>query len=231
VGQTWRSLKVRFRYKKNQPYIYNAINKYGKDSFYYEVLTVCHTQETANYWEAYFEEKYDTCNPQKGWNLRKGGGAKGAHSPTSKSKMSVAKKGIPLKEDHKENISKANIGELNGAAKLTEKQAMQIYQEFLNDPTLIIKNVAKQYVVTPACISYILNKKAWKKATAHLPKITIGSAQGIKFNRSGLTELQVKDIKNQYPQKLNIKELASKYQVSYMTVYDIVKGHTWKHIK
>ena len=42
---------------KSCRYLQFAIDKYGKDSFRYELLTVAHTQEIADYWEIYFIEK------------------------------------------------------------------------------------------------------------------------------------------------------------------------------
>src|ERR1700676_2962873 len=74
IGQTRRLLKKRLNnYTKNQPHIYNAIKKYGKNNFYYEVLTVAHTQEITDYWEIYFIEKYNSTNLDIGFNLKTGG--------------------------------------------------------------------------------------------------------------------------------------------------------------
>jgi group I intron endonuclease len=74
VGQTWRTLKARFRaYSKTQPHLFNAIKLYGKDQFFYEVLTVAGTQETADYWEKYFINKYNSTDPEIGYNLKAGG--------------------------------------------------------------------------------------------------------------------------------------------------------------
>lgn len=74
IGQTWRSLKERFRrYDKRQSHLFNAINLYGKDRFYYEVVTVAHTQEIADYWEIYFINKYNSTNTDFGFNLKTGG--------------------------------------------------------------------------------------------------------------------------------------------------------------
>lgn len=52
IGQTSRPLKQ--RWARGEGYkaclrIGYAIQKYGKDNFYYDVLLVCHTQEIANY--------------------------------------------------------------------------------------------------------------------------------------------------------------------------------------
>lgn len=51
----------------------NAIRKYGKDAFSHEVLEVCHDLEVANLAEECWIELFDTRNPEKGFNLAKGG--------------------------------------------------------------------------------------------------------------------------------------------------------------
>ncbi|OPZ39525.1 MAG: GIY-YIG catalytic domain protein [Synergistetes bacterium ADurb.BinA166] len=52
---------------------YNAIRKYGKDAFSHEVLEVCSDLEVANLAEECWIELLDTRNPEKGFNLMKGG--------------------------------------------------------------------------------------------------------------------------------------------------------------
>jgi len=53
----------------------NAIRKYGKDAFKPEILGVYDTLEEANEQEKYWIDKWDLTNPEKGFNLAKGGGA------------------------------------------------------------------------------------------------------------------------------------------------------------
>ena len=56
-----------------------AIRKYGKDAFSHEILEVCSSLEVANLAEECWIEFYDTRNPEKGFNLTRGG----AHTPHS----------------------------------------------------------------------------------------------------------------------------------------------------
>jgi group I intron endonuclease len=136
VGQTWSSMKHRWQQhyspsEKSCLKLNRAIKKYGKDNLTIELITVCGMQETADYWEDFFIEKYDTI--KTGYNIRKGG-SRGKHSEItkrkisksnigkkvseiSKTKMSVAKTGInhpnygkSLPQKTKNNISKANKG-------------------------------------------------------------------------------------------------------------------------
>jgi len=51
----------------------NAIRKYGPEAFSHEVLEVCEDLDVANLAEECWIELYDTRNPEKGFNLAKGG--------------------------------------------------------------------------------------------------------------------------------------------------------------
>jgi len=60
--------------KVSRSHLWNAIRKYGKDAFSHEILQVCNTVEEGNEAEKYWIAKYDTRNPEKGFNLAEGGG-------------------------------------------------------------------------------------------------------------------------------------------------------------
>jgi group I intron endonuclease len=99
------------------------MNKYGKNNFQIELITICHTQEVADYLEHYFINKYDSV--KNGYNILYGGFTGGRlgtkHSKETKQKMSDAKKGKPSPligkigcmkgrkhtEEAKKNMSKA----------------------------------------------------------------------------------------------------------------------------
>jgi|WetSurMetagenome_2_1015567.scaffolds.fasta_scaffold116818_2 hypothetical protein len=51
----------------------NAIRKFGKDAFSHEILEVCETLEAANEAEAKWIDHFDSRNPEKGFNLARGG--------------------------------------------------------------------------------------------------------------------------------------------------------------
>src|ERR1700690_4562563 len=74
IGQTWRTLRERMStgYEKNL-HLQRAMDLYGIDQFYYEILTITNTQEQADYWEIYFIERFDTLNGDNGYNLKEGG--------------------------------------------------------------------------------------------------------------------------------------------------------------
>ena len=117
IGQTWDSLEERWDHGwgyKSCRYLQSAIDKYGKDSFRYELLTIAHTQECADYWEIYFIEKFNSRDHGVGYNIR-GGGSRGKfhHTIETKRKISEAKMGTILSEEHKQKISTSLLGPLN----------------------------------------------------------------------------------------------------------------------
>lgn len=77
--------------------LHNALNKYGKDNFFIELLSVVDDENKANELEDYFITKYDSIN--NGYNILRGGnigeGLRGRH----------------LSDEHKRKISEAQSGE------------------------------------------------------------------------------------------------------------------------
>ncbi len=59
--------------KGNRSHFANALRKYGRDAFSHEVLEICETVELANAAEEKWIEGLETRNPEKGFNLMRGG--------------------------------------------------------------------------------------------------------------------------------------------------------------
>jgi group I intron endonuclease len=92
VGQTTEpQLKDRMGRKgnkySNSPYLFNAINKYGYLNFEYTVLAYCNSKEIADAVEDDYIVKFDSRNPNIGYNLKEGG-SHGKHSEETKKKIS-----------------------------------------------------------------------------------------------------------------------------------------------
>lgn len=77
IGYTTKTLQERFeghcKNKKSHLYIVKAIRKYGPDSFITEEIDWTKTVEEAKIKEIYWIKYYDTNNPEKGYNMTKGG--------------------------------------------------------------------------------------------------------------------------------------------------------------
>ena len=126
IGQS-RDIDARWRQHinaKDNYAIHNAIKKYGKENFSFEVLLEC-PAEMLNVWERDMIALYDCISPN-GYNLTEGGEGhhlseetrlkmsntrKGKHhSEETKIKISNAQKGIPLSEETRLKMSEARKG-------------------------------------------------------------------------------------------------------------------------
>lgn len=59
--------------KNRKNHFYNAIRTYGKDAFSHVVLMQLDSVEFANQWEEFWIDFLDTRNPERGFNLARGG--------------------------------------------------------------------------------------------------------------------------------------------------------------
>lgn len=104
-------LNDRYRYHKSDlnrgvernPHLQLSYNKYGPENFKFELVNLCSLKDL-NDMEIYFIKAFDTTNRDKGYNITEGG-KRPKIAEESKIKMSIAKKGIPLTEEHKNNVS------------------------------------------------------------------------------------------------------------------------------
>ena len=231
VGQTWRSLKQRM----NTGYegcwhLQNAINLYGLDQFYYEVLTIANTQEQANYWECYFIEKFETLNEHKGYNLKEGG-SRGRPALSSRQKMSQSRTGLKRTEEQKLNCSIAKMGSKNPACKITAELARQIYIDYHTNLKETCDTLADKYELDRSNVNNITKGTAWQNETKDLIGLTIRKGNGKTFIKTKLTEKEVIEIKQKFATKLHtFAELGREYGVLGETISLIIRGKTWKHI-
>ena len=95
--------------------IANAIKKYGKDAFTYEILEENVFDEFLPDLEVAYIANYNTVAPH-GYNLDSGGGGAGSPSEDTLRKMSEVRKGKkrpPFSTEHRRKLSQANKGENN----------------------------------------------------------------------------------------------------------------------
>jgi group I intron endonuclease len=118
VGQTWYSIYRRWNLHRHEAQgkshcikLVNALRKYGANAFEPELLTVAHTQEMADYWEAYFMKRFDSI--QNGYNLREAG-ANGRLSVETKAKMSARHKGKIIRPETRAKLRAFNLGKKKG---------------------------------------------------------------------------------------------------------------------
>jgi group I intron endonuclease len=158
IGQTWRDLSVRWKShlipstSNHCIKLRRAIKKYGQEKFHIELLTICHTQEMADYWEKYFIHNFDSI--KSGYNILEGGGLsrKGTkHSAKTKKKMSAGRQGA-------KNAN--SILELWQVEQIREE-----YENYSNPKTGskygVITFLSKKYNVGISTIFEIVKGQAW----------------------------------------------------------------------
>jgi group I intron endonuclease len=114
VGQTSQSLQKRWNRHKSpmnhrrSSYLYNAICKYGAESFEIKPLVIVGTKQEMDYYEQELIKVLDLRNPEKGYNLTEGGGGMLGFklSKETRQKMSDHVKS----EEHRRKISIAKMG-------------------------------------------------------------------------------------------------------------------------
>lgn len=112
VGQTTLRPEQRWgkdgqNYKGNK-HFYSAIQRDGWESFTHEVFEVC--ESMMDFTESHLIEKYDTMNPEKGYNHESGGHRSKHLSEEACRKMSKSHKGKHLSEETKQKLSEARKG-------------------------------------------------------------------------------------------------------------------------
>ena len=110
IGQTTRTLEKRKHEEVKQPkqrLLYNAIKKYGIDSFIWEEIDQSDTLEELNELEVFYIQFYDSLTPN-GYNLTTGGDNR-LHSEETKIKMYITNIRV-ISDEGKKRISEFNTG-------------------------------------------------------------------------------------------------------------------------
>lgn len=145
IGITSKSPEERWKagYRSNKHFTY-AINKYGWENIKHEVLFNNFTKEQAEQKEIELIALYNSTNPDKGYNIAKGGHSNSGykHSVETKNKIrksllgvkhskervlknSNAKKAAWKDETYRNRMSEAHIGKQRGKNNVTSKTVFQ----------------------------------------------------------------------------------------------------------
>lgn len=139
IGQTTNEALRKSQHKsqaKNNPkdYFHRAIRKYGFENFQYEVIFRTASKDESrlkfllNTMETYFIKKYDSNNPDKGYNLTTGG--EGLFNPSDEVRARIGwTKGVNRTDEVKAKISdtlkqKYKTGEIS----VHNKRAIQVFK-------------------------------------------------------------------------------------------------------
>jgi len=113
-----KSLRLKYRWKQHlwklknkthaNKHLQSAFNKYTNINFWFEILEYC-SKESVCEREMFYINKYQSDNPEFGYNKTKGGEGLRA-TDEIKQKISNSLKGKPASESKKENCRKAQTG-------------------------------------------------------------------------------------------------------------------------
>lgn len=148
--------------------------------------------------------------------------------------------GIPLTEEHKQNLSKRFSGEGSNTAKLTWREVEEIRIKYLSGE-YSIQQLADMYKMSKAPIVQIINNKRWISEDYGKILLQLDSNwkkdNGNKFlvkNRSTtlLDNEKVEEIRNKYKTgKYTQTELAEEYKISRGAISLVLKNERWSKTK
>lgn len=114
----------------NNAHFTRAIMKHGWQSFRHEVVAEGLTQHEAETLEIILIARYDSTNPDKGYNRAPGGHTQ---SPETRAKISAALTGVPLSKERRERLSASRKGR-----KLTEDCKKRISESHKANPKVMM---------------------------------------------------------------------------------------------
>jgi group I intron endonuclease len=175
IGQTIRPLDVRKwqhisdrRHNRDFSYFHQALNKYGKESFEWQILEHCDSKEELDEMEFHYIKQYNTFRPG-GYNLTTGGdGCVGnIRSDEWRAKQSLAKKNKKLNISDIERLARSNrmSGKNNSCFKVNGKkhnQERKFVIETPNNESFIIsglRNFCRENNLFHSCMINCANGK------------------------------------------------------------------------
>lgn len=196
----------------NGQLITRAIKKYGTDSFTFQVIATCRTQDDVNYLEELLIAQYDSMNLNVGYNLDPGG-KNSPRSSGTRQKISEAltkryethdgwAKGRVMPKEHRLAISAASMGKAgtNNGKTFSEETKRKMSE-----------------AMTGKKASDETRKKLSESHAGQIPvnrKLTMEIAEEIRYTYSTT--------------KISQKALGLQYGLSQPTVNDILKNKTYK---
>ena len=189
VGQTCQNPKERWdngRGYKGCTYFYNAIQKYGWNSFEHEIIASNLTKEEADNFEKLLIDKLNLLDQEYGYNLREGG-SHGHISEDTKQKMRDSQSGEKhhmygkhLPEETKKKISKAKSGEKNHFyGKQHSDESKQKISEANSGYNNRQSKAVYQYDLQENLI------KEWESMTSVADAYNVGRTTVMRYCRSG----------------------------------------------
>lgn len=227
IGQTSKSLLERksgherdsIRLNRKTVYFHNALKSYGFDNFKWEVLHRCDNQEELDSFEKYYIQLYESCNKDKGYNLKYGGKAGGIFNEEAKRNLGLSTK---RKWDNPEIAAKMRIGLRKGTDTTIARGLLNFTIRIC--PTCNIEFKCKQWEKKIYCCLKCANIAlidSCKRSMLEAKRINALAYQRYKLEKTDLIYVWIKE-NNHY--LINVKYNNLKflqYLADYLEVKDI----------
>jgi len=227
-------------------HLQHAWNKYGEESFEFSVLEYIFDISTILQREQYWIDFYKCYDHKVGYNICCTAGSRLGilHTEESKLKISISHKALNLcgeksatygtipSNETRDKIGKANRGEKNGEAILSEEQVKEIKLMIMNGNRGT--EIAKKYKINPGTIGCIKSGTIWK--SVEIEGFTHEDLRK-KNNRAGsdnhfakFTREEIVIIRTMFNNGSKNKEVESLFNASKSCIDGIKRGITYKDV-
>ena len=107
----------------NRILLYNAIRKYGSESFSIKPLVIVESKQQMDLYEIGLIKAFDLRNPQKGYNLTDGGDGTIGVRPNEETKKKISKSHLGIKPSEE---TKKRLSEIHRGKKLSEQSQVKV---------------------------------------------------------------------------------------------------------
>ena len=229
IKRRWKEHRCNLiKNKHNNIHLQKSWNKYGENSFLFEIIELVNDLKDLTIREQYYLDKANVLNSKILYNIctiaYSTFGVR--HTEETKNKMSTSHKGIThnrdailkmvqIKNKHS-NITKSKLSEINKGKIAKNKQP--IYQIGLDD------NIIKQWdSITDAAKTLNLSKSLICSVCQGKRKRT-GGFKWQYVNQIKQTPININEIKNKYSTGLySTRELGKMYNISKSKIWNIIK--------
>ncbi len=203
------------------PHLQNAYNKYGAESFIYEIIEDVETDMLVER-EQFYLDSLDACNHKIGFNICRTAyscfGVK--HSEESKLKISRGNKGKKRTDECKERLSLLMRGK-SSISKLTETDVIEIKQRLLKKEPH--KSIGFDFGVTSDVIGEIKRGINWKH-------IRVIGDESFLEKPKRLSDEEVKKIQRMLLDNNSIKYISETFSINRSSIKNIKLGKSHKHL-
>ena len=221
------SINIKYRWTEHKRYLKNnkhhsnhlqrSWNKYGKNNFKFEILEECKETDLLIR-EQYYLDLYESYNRNKGYNISKSSSAPMMGRKHSKETL------IKLSEGVRSRDSSVWVrGEDKFNAKFKDKDIIKIKRMIYEGNKII--DIANLHNVEPNTITQIKTGERWSHIKTEYDNLIIQTPRQ-KLNEKDIIEIK----KLLIEEKLNIKEIADIFEITFGQVSSIKNLNSWENI-